>query len=269
MMAPRGLYARAVFSGMESEYETTASCSNEANKAEETWEPATSSEEVVDPADRPYAIRMIAGKGKGLVAITKIAKGARILSEAPIFRVPRDNPDIGTLEHIVAQEVKGLNEDQQRTFFGLAGIYGDVHSQALGIARTKLLPFGSNASSGGLFVEASRINHSCRHNVQNTWNENIGRLAIHSLRDIEEAQEITISYLGSTAGYAERQRFLKEKFKFDCKYELCLLLRAQRKPSDVRLKELQAIDESIGGFFCGGLEAREGAPSLAPDVWFI
>jgi hypothetical protein len=142
-----------------------------------------------------------------------LPKGTRLLSEVPIFRVPRDTTDIEALERIVANEVKCLNDDQQRTFFDLTNIYGNAHSQSLGIARTNVLPLGSNASSGGLFLEASRINHSCRHNAQNTWNENIGRLTIHALRDIEAGQEITVSYLASTSEYAERQRFLKEKFK--------------------------------------------------------
>lgn len=210
--------------------------------------------EVVEPAGKPYAIRAIPGKGKGLVATTRIAKGTRLLSEVPIFRVPRDNPDIEALERIVANEVNGLNGDQQRAFFDLTNIYGNAHSQALGIARTNVLPLGSNAHAGGLFLEASRINHSCRHNAQNTWNENIGQLTVHSLRDIEAGQEITISYLASTSEYAERQRYLKEKFKFECKCELCSLPRAQRKRSDTRLRKLQAIDSSIGAYLWGDLD---------------
>jgi hypothetical protein len=82
--------------------------------------------------------------------------------------IPRDNPDIKELEHIVANEVKGLDKDQQRTFLDLTNIYGDSHSQSLDVARTNVLPLGSNAGSGGLFLESSRINHSCRHNAQNT-----------------------------------------------------------------------------------------------------
>lgn len=227
----------------------------EANKVEETQGIATSpGKEVVEPAGKPYTIRTIAGEGKGLVATTRIAKGTRLLSEVPIFRVPRDNPDLEDLEHIVAKEVECLNDDQQRIFFDLTNIYGNAHSQSLGIARTNVLPLGSNARSGGLFLEASRINHSCRHNAQNTWNENIGRLTIHALRDIEAGQEITISYLPSTSEYAERQRYLKEKFKFECKCALCSLPRAQRKQSDTRLRKLQDIDKSIRGFFWGELE---------------
>jgi len=212
--------------------------------------------EVVEHVGEPYSIRAIAGKGKGLVATTRISKGTRLLSEVPLFRVPRDNPDFKALERIVENEVNGLDADQRRTFFDLTNIYGNNHSQSLGIARTNVLPLGSSARSGGLFLEASRINHSCRHNAQNTWNENIGELTIHALRDIEAGQEITITYLASTSEYAERQRFLKEKFKFECQCELCSLPRARRKQSDIRLNKLQAIDKSIGTFFWGDIEPK-------------
>jgi hypothetical protein len=114
-----------------------------------------------------------------------------------------------------------------------------------------------------LFLTASRINHSCRHNSQNTWNENIKRLTIHALRDIEEGEEITISYLASTSEYSERQRFLKEKFKFDCKCKLCSLPQTQQKHSDRRLREIQTIDKSIGHFLLwGGLTSERALHRL-------
>jgi hypothetical protein len=208
--------------------------------------------EVVEPAGRPYAIRVIAGKGKGVIATMKINKGTRIMSEVPIFTVPRNNPDIDDVERIVIKEVEALDTDRQRAFLDLTNVHGHAHSQSLGIARTNVLPLGSNDPSGGLFLEASRINHSCRHNAQNTWNKTIGRLTIHALRDIEEGQEITISYLASTSEYTERQRFLKEKFKFDCHCQLCSLPPVRRKESDDRLNKLQAIDGLIGNFFWDG-----------------
>ena len=173
-----------------------------AGESDETQALSTGKE--IESVGRLYTIKAIAGKGKGLVAATKILKGARILSEVPIFRVPRDNSDIEALERIVAKEVECLNMDQQRTFFDLTNIYGNAHSRPLGIARTNVLPLGSKASSGGLFPEASRINHSCRHNSQNTWNENIGRLTIHALRDIEEGEEVTITYLAIMSEYTDR-----------------------------------------------------------------
>jgi hypothetical protein len=159
----------------------TAAALGPVGEVEENQELTTSSAKGIESVGGLYTVKAMAGKGKGLVAITKIPKGTRILSEAPIFRVPRDNSNINSLERIVANEVERLNVDQQRSFFDLTNIYGNAHSRSLGIARTNVLPLGSNTSSGGLFLEASLINHSCRHNSQNTWNENIRRLTIYAL----------------------------------------------------------------------------------------
>ncbi|KAL4860602.1 hypothetical protein BDV12DRAFT_204871 [Aspergillus spectabilis] len=216
---------------------------------------AEASKNHIQPACKPYAIRSIPGKGKGLVATERIAKGTRILSESPIFRVPRDKPSIKALEGIVKNEVNRLTAKQQAVFFDLTNIYGDAHSHALGIARTNVLPLvGAAKSSSGLFLDASRINHSCRHNAQNTWNENIGQVTIHALRDINAGTEITISYLDSTPAFEERQHQLRKTFQFECKCELCSLPPAERKISDERLTKIHIIDSMIGGTVWDGTD---------------
>jgi hypothetical protein len=105
-----------------------------AGESDETQELSTVKE--IESVGRIYTIKAIAGKGKGFVATTKILKGTRILSEVPIFRVPRNSSDIKALEHVIAKEVECLNKDQQRSFSDLANIYGNTHSRPLGIART-------------------------------------------------------------------------------------------------------------------------------------
>ena len=112
--------------------------------------------------------------------------------------------------------------------------------------RTNVLPLGSDAREGGLFLTGSRINHSCRNNAQNTWNEKIGCITIHAVQGIEEGQEVLITYLGQAAPYAERQQTLRDKFFFDCKCELCSLPPIQREESDGRQQMIQDIDDSIG-----------------------
>jgi hypothetical protein len=121
--------------------------------------------------------------------------------------------------------------------------------------RTNVLPLGSDAREGGLFLTASRINHSCRNNAQNTWNEKIGCITIHAVQDIEEGQEVLITYLGQAAPYAERQQSLRNKFFFDCKCDLCSLPPIQREESDGRQQMIQDIDDSIGSSaFIGNIE---------------
>lgn len=206
----------------------------------------SSDKKVAEAVEKQYAVRAISGKGLGLVATTKIAKGSRILAESPIFRVPRDEYSFQAVELVVSQNVRGLNAKEREQFFALHNIYGSEHSIAMGISRTNALPLGSDASEGGLFLEASRINHSCKHNAQNTWNSNLGKITIHAIRNIEEGEEITISYLAGSENYAARQSRLKAAFKFVCTCELCLQPGPCRQQSDNRLGRITKLDQQIG-----------------------
>ena len=81
--------------------------------------------------------------------------------------------------------MRSLTRDQQQAFLALQNAKGHRYSPLLGIAKTNMLPLGASDGSGGLFLEASRINHSCQPNAQHTWNASLGRLtgsrpALHS-----------------------------------------------------------------------------------------
>ena len=169
----------------------------------------------------------------------------RILSEAPIFKIPRDVPSLQAAErNMIALNL--ISKDEQDAFFSLYNTHGSSYSPSLGIAKTNALPLGSGASEGGLFLEASRINHAYRPNAQNTWNANLEKITIHACRDIEQGEEITISYLDGSQGYNARQLSLKNSFAFTCGCELCCLPPAQRRRSDQRLDEITRLDNLIG-----------------------
>ena len=201
------------------------------------------------PASRDglYTIKPITGKGLGFIAASKIFKGTRILLEEPLFKTPDSTEDIGSAEITVLREVKSLTKDQQRAFFALQNVQGrNKCTPVLGIAITNMLPLGAS-DSGGLFLEASRINHSCRPNAQHAWNDYLGQLTVHALRDIEAGREITISYIsGVSPGYAERQRHLMDAFSFGCACELCSLPLLARTESDYRLGQIRSINEDEG-----------------------
>ncbi|KAI9764032.1 MAG: hypothetical protein M1840_008908 [Geoglossum simile] len=199
--------------------------------------------DATDRVDKPYAIRPITGKGQGFVATSKIPKGTRILLEVPLFKMPGSAEDIGSAESIVLREVKSLTKDQQRAFLALRNVQGRKCTPLLGIVITNILPLGGS-DSGGLFLEASRINHSCQPNTQHTWNGDLGHLTVHALRDIEAGREITISYIsGVSLGHAERQHHLMDGFSFTCACELCSLPPLARAASDRRLGQIRSINE--------------------------
>ena len=119
--------------------------------------------------DSLYTIQEIPGKGHGLVAATTIIKGTRILSESPLFRVPRGGNS--RTRDSISKKVAALREEQRQAFLSLHNSFEDENGPELGRVRTNALPLRSDATTGGIFLDSSRINHSCNANAQNTWNE--------------------------------------------------------------------------------------------------
>jgi hypothetical protein len=197
-------------------------------------------------SDRLYTIQEIPGKGHGLIAATTIIKGTRILSESPLFRVPRGGNSKKQLRDSISKKIAALREEQRQAFFSLHNSFEDDEGPELGRVRTNALPLGSDATTGGIFLDSARINHSCNHNAQNTWNENLQKLTIHAIQDIAKGDEITIFYLTARRNRSARLRTLQTKFRFTCSCSLCSLPLDQRKTSDERCDEIQSLDDSIG-----------------------
>ncbi|KAK3167162.1 hypothetical protein OEA41_010288 [Lepraria neglecta] len=206
-----------------------------------------------------YALRDVPGKGKGLVAIEKISKGTRILSEEPIITVPRNKPDSEQLRISICQQVDALSEYQRRAFLSIHNIhvYRNTAEQYLGIVRTNALPIKTNGSEGGIFLEACRINHACDNNAQKNWNGNIKRHTVYVLRDIYKGEEITIYYLGVHKNREARNEALQAKFGFIYLYRLCSLPLEQSQESDRRLDEIYRLEGLIGR---GGIEGILSSP---------
>ena len=144
-----------------------------------------------------YALQDVPGRGKGLVAMEKISKGTRILSEEAVITVngPASSERLRTS---IFQQVEALSEHQRRAFLSMYNIhpYKNATEQYLGIVRTNSLPTEAIGDKGAIFLEACRINHACDNNAQKSWNEKIKRHTVHALRDIDKGEEITITYLG-------------------------------------------------------------------------
>ncbi|KAM0270877.1 hypothetical protein ACHAQH_009278 [Verticillium albo-atrum] len=193
-----------------------------------------------------YALQDVPGKGLGLFAVTKIIKGTRVFSESPLLRVPRSTNSKKQAGKSLAKDISTLSDDERQAFFSLYNAFKDEATPELGIVRTNALPLGSDASTSGVFVEASRINHACLQNAQNSWNEDLQKLTIHSIRDIDEGEEITIMYLRDRTNRAARQLALQRDFRLTCSCELCSLPQSRLGLSDARLDEIQRLDGSIG-----------------------
>ena len=62
----------------------------------------------------------------------------------------------------------------------------------ISIFQTNCMEMGNGAA---VFVHAARFNHACNPNACFSWNPNIGKETIHTMRDVHEGEEVTISYV--------------------------------------------------------------------------
>ena len=65
-----------------------------------------------------FEIQTVPGKGKGLIARFKIAKGTRILHENPLFTTSNLSL-ISSMESSIAMKLRSLSKTQQRQFLSL------------------------------------------------------------------------------------------------------------------------------------------------------
>jgi len=126
------------------------------------------------------------------------------------FTLPRLIRNSQRVFELILQQVRALDRDQQRSFFALRNSFKEL-SPFEGIVKTNAMPLGTNASSGGIFPNCSRFNHSCCSNASYSWCNKLGLERVFAVQDIKEGEEISVSYLseqfGMTPG-SERRRHL-------------------------------------------------------------
>nr|POE53544.1 set domain-containing protein 5 [Quercus suber] len=189
-----------------------------------------------------FKVHPVRGRGLGLVACLDIAKGSRIVEEAPLLVAKSMSPE--ALEPILGAKLKSLSKEEQRRYLSLYNNHPGKHPFS-GIMRTNALPCGSGSTIGAVYTTICRINHSCVANCHNNWNDARRLETIHAVRNIQAGEEITICY--SKGGRSEdRQTELKQAFGFDCTCATCALPAADLAVSDDRCARIQHLDRAIG-----------------------
>ncbi|PUU75000.1 hypothetical protein B9Z19DRAFT_1067790 [Tuber borchii] len=196
-----------------------------------------------------YSFTHVPGKGMGIVANYYIRRGTRIISDAPLFKIPNYTSDPAAVTTHVTKELKGKSKDEQRMFLSLFNAYPKDYMPFYGITKTNALPLGPDSEHAGLFLTVARLNHSCSPNASHAWNSNTGTETIHAIRDILRGEEVTICYIGSDKSCRDREGRRKELaavFKFECHCTVCDLAPEQSLASDKRRAEIEKLDEIVG-----------------------
>ncbi|KAH9941878.1 SET domain-containing protein [Epithele typhae] len=207
-------------------------------------------------APAPYA------GGFGLYATRPIRRGTPIFLERPALLQPPSTRSNSTIMAALAR----CTRDEQRHYFALANSFKHPRPgfpallPAQGIFETNFLPCprprrrtASNKGEerdeelDGIFLQASRFNHSCRPNVAFAWDPHAGRATFRALRDVSAGEEMCINYAGVDVlgTLAERRSIALEDFGFRCACEVCALEGEAAVESDRRRAGIRRLFEDV------------------------
>lgn len=190
-------------------------------------------------------------KGLGLVVTRSFSRGERIWEEPPLLTLPskfspwasslESSSDSISCELDIVDILCQRDKASQRSFWELTDALadGDTDKTCVGIVRTNAIAAGLHAR---VFARTSRLNHSCRPNVHNTWQEPEGVEVLYATEDIQVGEELCISYIYPFKATNARQDELRRKWGFTCRCAACKLAGPARARSDtarVRLAELE------------------------------
>ncbi|KAK7032043.1 hypothetical protein VNI00_013411 [Paramarasmius palmivorus] len=234
-----------------------------------------------EPLPRPtqsdcYRVQDIPGKGRGLVATKDIKWGDLILAERAFIIIPAAMPtSIGTIpshfteaqrqqvsllemEKMMEMIYKSMPEEYQKAYMDLYNCHTEDGSGPLhGIFRTNAIAISDYympvkpgepdkvGRYGGTFNDVSKINHSCRPNVEPHWDSPTFSMHLRAVRDIKKGEELCFSYISDLLVPASsRQRDLRS-YGFECTCEAC----SDAAASDARRKEIRKISAPQFHFF--------------------
>ena len=173
-----------------------------------------------------------------------IKTGTRILADDVLFSVADSTVDEGLEERII-QSYKQLLQKQQENFDSLhcpdhPG-WNPLVSRYLANGFYLRTRTADKGLPSGIFMKASRINHSCCPNAFFAWNPNLGQLTIHAMFDIPPDAEITIAYDIPFQSRDIRQEKLQKIYGFQCICPACRLDKESGQRSEERRRMMQSF----------------------------
>ena len=169
--------------------------------------------------------------GRGLRALKNIPFGSPIISESVFFSILKDETVTPAQAHLPEFQALSCPDNPwtpDRTF--VANSFG----------------MGSNAQNveiQGIFLQSSRLNHSCVPNAHFAWNSNSDRLTVHAIQNIPEGQEILVNYRAGdyTKTRDERRHELFSHYGFNCNCRACNWRTDFGRKSEGHRKELHQL----------------------------
>ncbi|KAF8574326.1 hypothetical protein K439DRAFT_1654504 [Ramaria rubella] len=216
----------------------------------------------------PWKVEDLPGRGKGIIATRLIKQGERIITEKPLFTVPRKIS--GDPVALIDSQLKGLHPDQQAAFLELSyadsGV--DIPNEKIPLSIFQTNGISAGESGVGIFPRTARLNHACSagFNSVYTWREKEKKLVVHALKEVKEGEELLTTYFDTKRPRDARRDHLAQAYNFNCSCVVCSLPANESRASDQRL---QSMSTSHGKFATWGNNEITGleALNLVRQIW--
>ncbi|KAK4694724.1 hypothetical protein P7C71_g2909, partial [Lecanoromycetidae sp. Uapishka_2] len=184
------------------------------------------------------------GRGHGLFALEDIPSGTPILTKVALFIIR--NIDEEFLDGNV-RAIQGKAR-QHPEFRQLSCPWTRRTDRGrFEINNSHVSTNADDTVNRGIFLQASRINHSCTPNAYFTWNHEIERLIVYAINNMARNDEILVSY--HTNDYymtkIQRQAEFEETYGFHCTCQACQTDTEFGIASDVRRSRVRILDDRI------------------------
>jgi hypothetical protein len=228
--------------------------------------------------DSLYELIITNDKGYGLFATDGISRGTRVTTESLLLTTPPLSPHHGlpTIDiEDLSKKLDGMSAEQHEIYFGLyhdpdvaakakahirlaldhskhapvRSIFPNAHKikaivKFYAIYQANFVELSIDEKSGtGVFPLASRINHSCVPNLQIHYIPATKTLVAHTVRHINEGEELTISY---SSGIATTRNAILQHRGFECKCTICT--GSQATASQARRESMIMLELTLAAF---------------------
>ncbi|KAF4602088.1 hypothetical protein EYR40_005290 [Pleurotus pulmonarius] len=189
-----------------------------------------SSSTVIPDASPLFRMAHSTASGYGLVGTEDIEVGTTLLVEHPAVIIPHDLESLSQMSDSVAPLLAKLPLEDHEEFMKLSNCTPFGCGKVEGIIKTNALPIELQSQEDedsnsipyhGVFIKASRCNHSCSPNVIRRWDPQTFTLRLEAVRSITSGEQLTVHYVPLEQSLPERRAQLQELYNFTCQCSHC------------------------------------------------
>ncbi|KAH8881337.1 SET domain-containing protein [Thozetella sp. PMI_491] len=195
----------------------------------------------------PFDVRDIPGKGKGLIASRRIAKGELLLVDYPRFIADTHFPLRTKRERgrqLLQRAADQVADPEQLLNLARSGAEG-AHAIEDVMRTNSFSVTIDDKFFMGMFPNIARINHACNPNAFTRFSEKALSSSVMAFRDINKGEEITLSYTDFGLTRDERQTRLQQNWGFTCTCALCSASNKSTAISDDRRQRIREIQGRV------------------------